>query len=95
MDLKVLTNFPNFNNARWSGLTNRIKGCESKGLSNEKIKPPIKANNSLSPKLIRICNSRIRVRVKGSCFKQDKVTFTSRNAVNLFIVYELDTWSPD
>ena len=28
---------------------------------------------------------------KGNCSKQDKVTFTRRNKVNLFIVYELDT----
>ena len=27
--------------------------------------------------------------------KQDKATFTHRNMVNLFIVYELDTWSQD
>ena len=27
--------------------------------------------------------------------KQDKVTFTPRNAENLFVVYELDTWSRD
>ena len=31
---------------------------------------------------------------KGSCLKQEhKACFTSRNMVNLFIVYDLDTWS--
>ena len=39
-------------------------------------------------------NSRIRLKFKGSCLKQeDKGAFTPKNVVNLFIVYELDTWS--
>ena len=33
-------------------------------------------------------NSRINVEFKGSCLKQDKITFTPRNVVNAFIVYE-------
>ena len=40
-------------------------------------------------------NSRIRIEFKGSCLKQDKITFTPYNVVNLFIVYELDRWSQD
>ena len=40
-------------------------------------------------------NPRIRKEFKGSCLKQGKVTFTPRNVVNLFIVYELDTWLQD
>ena len=38
-------------------------------------------------------NSRIRVKFKGSCLKQEGVTFIPRNVVNLFIVYESNTWS--
>ena len=34
-----------------AGIPDTIIELESKGESNEKIKPPIKANNSLSPKL--------------------------------------------
>ena len=38
--------------------------------------------------------SRIRLKIKASCLKQkDKVFFTQKNVVTLFIVYELDTWS--
>ena len=33
-------------------------------------------------------NSRINVEFKGSCLKQNKINFTPRNAVNIFIVYE-------
>ena len=34
-------------------------------------------------------NSRIRLELKGSCLKQDKVPFTRNSVVNLFIGYEL------
>ena len=37
--------------------------------------------------------SRIRVAFKNSCLKQSKITKTSRNIVNSFIVYEWGTWS--
>ena len=41
-------------------------------------------------------NSRIRLKIKASCLKQkDKVFFTRKNVVTLFMVYELDTWSRD
>ena len=40
-------------------------------------------------------NWRIGVRFKGNCLKPEKVTFTLRNVVNLFIAYELDAWSRD
>ena len=76
-------------------LTDTIVEWKSKGLSNEKIKPPITANYNLFPKHIWMNNSKMRVRFKGSCLKQDKVPFTPRNVVNLFIVYELDAWSRD
>ena len=33
--------------------------------------------------------------MKGTCLKQDKVTFTPNNIVNLLIVYELDRWSQE
>ena len=32
----------------------------------------------------------MRVELKGSSLKQDKVTFASSNVVSLFIVYEFD-----
>ena len=40
-------------------------------------------------------NSGITLEFKGSCLKQDKITFTPNNVVNLFLVYELDRWSRD
>ena len=35
----------------------------------------------------------MKLKFNGSCLKQ--VTFTPNNVVNLFIVYELDTWFQD
>ena len=40
-------------------------------------------------------NSRIRLELKASCLKQDKVPFTPNNVVYLYIVYDLDIWSQD
>ena len=54
------------------------------------IKPLITTNHNFPPKLRWMNNSRIRIEFKGSCIKQNKMTFILRNTVNLFIVYELD-----
>ena len=79
----------------FSSLSDTISEWESKGLSNEKFKPPYTANKILSAKLMWY-NSRIKLKFKGSSFKQeDNTAYTPKNMVNLFIVYELDTWSPD
>ena len=40
-------------------------------------------------------NSRIRLRFTGSCLRQEFATFTPKNVVNLYIVYELNIWSQD
>ena len=40
-------------------------------------------------------NSRLRPELRESCLKQIKAIFTTNNVVNLFIVYELDSWSQD
>ena len=61
-------------------------------MSHEKFNPSFTANHSLSPKIIWINNSRIRLEFKESCLKQDKVTFTPNNIVTLFIAYKLDRW---
>ena len=63
-------------------------------MSNEKFTSPYIANVSVCPKLVWTNNSWIRLKFKGSCLKQEhKASFISRNVVNLFIVYELDSWS--
>ena len=73
----------------------KISEWESKGLSNEKIKLPVTADKSLSPKLAWMNESGIRLRFTGSSFRQKFPTLTLKNVVNLFIVYELDRQSQD
>ena len=68
---KILTTF--------FGLPSTTVERESKVLSNEKIKPSFTTNHSLSPTLVWMNNSRIRLEFKRSCWKQDKVTFTTNN----------------
>ena len=72
------------------GLPKTITESESKRLSDENTKPPFSSNYSLSPKLVWMNSSRIRIEFKGSSLKQGKITFNQNNVVNLFIVYELD-----
>ena len=73
-----------------SGLKDTISEWESKGFSNEKFKPPHRANKVLSPKLLWN-NSRLRLGFEVICLKQEDTTsFTPNNVVNLFIVYELE-----
>ena len=62
----------------FSGLPFTVLEWESKGLSNEKFKPPYTANKSLSPKLLRN-KSRLRLRFERSCLKQARYsTFYSK-----------------
>ena len=35
------------------------------------------------------------VKIEDSCLKQNITSFRQRNFMNLFIVFELDTWSRD
>ena len=64
-------------------------------MPNEKFTPLITSNKCRSPKLVWY-NSRIKLKFKGSCIKQeDKTVFTPKNVVNIFIVYDFDTWPRD
>ena len=61
---------------------------QSKGISNESIKPPATSNNSLNPRL-SYNNTKIKVPFTGSCLKQPKYLFTHKKVVNIYIFYEL------
>ena len=65
---------------------------QSKGISNESIKPPASSNYSLNPRL-SYYGTKIRVQFTGGCLKQPKFTFTHKKVVNIYIVYELGTSS--
>ena len=76
-------------------LPDTISERESKGLSNETFMPTFTTNKSFSPKLVWMNNFRIKLDFKRNCLKQDKASFTPNNLVNLYIAYELNTWSQD
>ena len=68
--------------------TKYISSWQSKGLSDETIKPPATSDNSLTP-LIDYRINKIRVKFTGSCLKQPKISYTHGKVVNIYIVYEL------
>ena len=69
-----------------------ISSWQSKGLSDETIKPPATSDNSLTP-LIDYRINKIRVKFTGSCFKQPKISYTHGTIVNIYIVYEQGAFS--
>ena len=64
----------------------------SKGLSNESIKPTPVSNNFLNP-LLNYLDTKIRVKVNGNCLKQSKMSYTHGKRVNIYIVYEIFSYS--
>ena len=70
------------------GVIDRELSWQSKGISNESIKPPTTSNNSLNPRL-SYNDTKIKVQITGSCLKQPKFTFNHKKVVNIYIVYEL------
>ena len=67
------------------GDTKSISEWKSKGLSDEIVKPP---NNSLAP-TVKYYGKRMNVKVKGSCFKQNKTTLNHGKTLSTYIVYDL------
>ena len=65
-----------------------ISSWQSKGLSDETIKPPAISDNSLSP-LIDHLGNKIRVKFTGSCLKQLNISYNHRTIVIIYIAYEL------
>ena len=64
-------------------------------MSTEKLTIPTATDNSLSPSIKWYKNSNFCLIFKGSGVKQKNATFTPPNIINIFIDYELDTWSQD
>ena len=61
---------------------------QSKGLSDEVIKPPATSDNSLTP-LIDYRGNKTRVKFTASCLKQPKISYTHGTIVKIYIVYQL------
>ena len=65
-----------------------VLSWQSKGLSNENIKPPTTTNNSLTPEL-NYYGTLTKIKVTGSCLKQSSHILTHKKVVNIYIVYQL------
>ena len=70
------------------GVIDRVLSWQSKGLSNESIKPPATSNNSLNPKL-SYYDTKLRVQFTRSCLKQPNFIFTHKKVVNIYIICKL------
>ena len=70
-----------------AGAADYVLSWQSKGLSNESIKPPT-TNNSLTPEL-NYYGTKTRVKFTKSYLKQSSHIITHKNIVNIYIVYEL------
>ena len=70
------------------GNTDHTSSWKSNRLSHEYSKPPTAYDNRLATELSYIGN-KTGVQFNESYLKQDKITFTHRNIVNIYIVYEL------
>ena len=66
--------------------SNHIPGWKYKGLSDESIKCPAAYRNILESYV----STKIQIKLDGSCLKQDKITFTHKQVVNAYIVYEIN-----
>ena len=72
--------------------TGHVSSWKSIGLSAESIKTPTTSDNSLTPAL-SYYGTKTEVKFTGSCLKQSKISYTYREVVNIYIVYELGATS--
>ena len=71
-----------------AGAADYVLSWESKGLSNESIKPPTTTNSSLTLELNHY-GTKTKIKFTGSCLKQTSHILTHKKVVNIYIVYEL------
>ena len=68
--------------------TDYVSSWKSKRLSAGNITSANTSNNSLTP-AFSYYGTKTRVRFNGSSLKQPKISYTLKNVVNVYIVYEL------
>ena len=61
-------------------------------MSHASIKLFSTSDNSLVPSVSYI-GTKTKIKFVGSCLKQDKITYTDKNIVNTYIVYEINLWN--
>ena len=73
----------------FSANDSNILSWKSKWLSNQSIKAPSTPNKLLNPSLDYV-GSKIRVKFKRDCLKQERIKFTHGKIVNIYIAHELE-----
>ena len=63
-----------------------VLSWQSKGISNESIKPPTTSDNSLTPEL-NYYGIKTRVKCNRSCLKQSDHIYTHKKVVNIYTFY--------
>ena len=58
-------------------------------MSDEKINAPTTPNKVINRSLYFV-GTKVSVRFKGDCFKQEKITFIHGKIVNIYIIYEME-----
>ena len=58
-------------------------------MSEKSIKSPSEPHNFLNPSL-EYLGTKTRVKLIGSCLKQNKITYTHKKILNIYIVFELN-----
>ena len=76
------------------GNGNSIYYWKYKRLSDERINSIKTSDYGITPKL-NYYGTKARVEFNGRCLKQDKITYTHVNIVNIYIVYELTGCNSD
>ena len=62
-------------------------------MSDKSIKPPTTSNKVLNLSLNYV-GTKIRVKFRGDCLNQEKITFNYGKTVNIYIVSEIDDYYP-
>ena len=65
---------------------------KSKGLSDERIDFITASSYNITPEFSYL-GTIIRVKLNGSCLKQDKIIYSHGTIVNIYIVYEINLYS--
>ena len=71
-----------------ANVIDRVLSWQSKGISNESIKPPTTSNYGLNPKL-SYYGTKTGIQFIRSYLKQPNLPFTHKKVVNIYIIYKL------
>ena len=64
-------------------------------MSEESTASPSTTGESFYPEVTSLFNCNYDLEFKEVCLEQNSMSFLHKNLVNLYIIYELDTWSND